>query len=122
ARERGWCRTFRAAHRARWDAVMNDTLEAVEHDGRAGERSEALMRRAQAVIPGGVNSPVRAFSSVGGNPPFVRKAAGAHVVTEDGVALVDYVGSWGPALLGHAHPEVIDAVHKASRDGLSFGA
>jgi glutamate-1-semialdehyde 2,1-aminomutase len=102
---------------------MNDRLDSIDtHDGRAGERSQALMQRAQQVIPGGVNSPVRAFSSVGGQPPFVRKAAGAHVVTEDGIALVDYVGSWGPALLGHAHPEVVEAVQKAARDGLSFGA
>ncbi len=91
-------------------------------DGRAGERSRALMEAAQRVIPGGVNSPVRAFGSVGGQPPFIRKAVGAHIITEDGVALVDYVGTWGPALLGHAHPEVVDAVQKAARDGLSFGA
>jgi glutamate-1-semialdehyde 2,1-aminomutase len=91
-------------------------------DGRAGERSLALMEAAQRVIPGGVNSPVRAFGSVGGHPPFIRKAVGPHVITEDGVALIDYVASWGPALLGHAHPEVIDAVQRATRDGLSFGA
>jgi glutamate-1-semialdehyde 2,1-aminomutase len=103
--------------------MMNDTLESVDrYDGRAGERSEALMKRARETIPGGVNSPVRAFSSVGGRPPFVRKAAGAHIVTEDGIALIDYVASWGPAILGHAHPEVIEAVQKAARDGLSFGA
>jgi glutamate-1-semialdehyde 2,1-aminomutase len=74
------------------------------------------------VIPGGVNSPVRAFTAVGGTPPFVRRAAGCRIVTEDGAELVDYVGSWGPALLGHAHPEVVDAVVRAARDGLSFGA
>jgi len=91
-------------------------------DGRAGARSRALMQAASRTIPGGVNSPVRAFNSVGGQPPFIRKATGAHIVTEDGVALVDYVGTWGPALLGHAHPAVVDAVQKAARDGLSFGA
>lgn len=91
-------------------------------DGRAGERSKALFAAAQKVIPGGVNSPVRAFASVGGAPPFIRKATGCHVVTEDGAALIDYVGTWGPALLGHAHPEVVDAVCRAARDGLSFGA
>jgi glutamate-1-semialdehyde 2,1-aminomutase len=91
-------------------------------DGRAGERSRALFEAAQKVIPGGVNSPVRAFASVGGHPPFIRKATGCHVITEDGAALVDYVGSWGPALIGHAHPEVVEAVTKAARDGLSFGA
>jgi glutamate-1-semialdehyde 2,1-aminomutase len=91
-------------------------------DGRAGARSRELFAAAQQVIPGGVNSPVRAFASVGGEPPFIRKANGCHLITEDGVALIDYVGSWGPALLGHAHPEVVDAVCKAARDGLSFGA
>jgi len=91
-------------------------------DGRAGARSSELMASAARVIPGGVNSPVRAFSAVGGEPPFIRKATGAHVITEDGIALIDYVGTWGPALLGHAHPEVIDAVQRAARDGLSFGA
>lgn len=102
---------------------MNDTNTANESvDGRAGERSLSLMEAAARVIPGGVNSPVRAFGSVGGHPPFIRKATGAHLVTEDGVALIDYVGSWGPALLGHSHPEVIDAVQRATRDGLSFGA
>lgn len=103
--------------------MTSDTQQAPNPtDGRAGERSQALMEAAAKVIPGGVNSPVRAFGSVGGHPPFIRKAKGAHVVTEDGVALIDYVGSWGPALLGHAHPEVLDAVSKATRDGLSFGA
>ncbi len=93
-----------------------------QRDGRAGARSRELFAAAQKVIPGGVNSPVRAFGSVGGEPPFIRKATGCYLVTEDGVALVDYVGSWGPALLGHAHPEVVDAVVRAAREGLSFGA
>ena len=91
-------------------------------DGRAGDRSKELLDAASKVIPGGVNSPVRAFGSVGGQPPFIRKATGPHVITEDGVALIDYVATWGPALLGHAHPEVVDAVQKAAKDGLSFGA
>jgi glutamate-1-semialdehyde 2,1-aminomutase len=91
-------------------------------DGRAGERSRALFAAAQAVIPGGVNSPVRAFRSVGGDPPFIRAARGAHLLTEDGAVLIDYVGTWGPAILGHAHPAVIEAVARAARDGLSFGA
>lgn len=95
---------------------------SVANDGRAGPRSQELFAAAQLVIPGGVNSPVRAFASVGGQPPFIRKATGCHLVTEDGAALIDYVGSWGPALLGHAHPEVVEAVIKAARDGLSFGA
>jgi len=95
---------------------------SVVNDGRAGPRSKELFAAAQRVIPGGVNSPVRAFASVGGEPPFIRKAVGCHLVTEDGAALIDYVGSWGPALLGHAHPEVVEAVIRAARDGLSFGA
>ncbi len=91
-------------------------------DGRAGSRSQELFASASRVIPGGVNSPVRAFSSVGGKPPFVRSAKGATITTEDGVTLIDYVGTWGPALLGHAHEAVIDAVCKAAQNGLSFGA
>ena len=91
-------------------------------DGRAGARSRELFAAAQAVIPGGVNSPVRAFKSVGGDPPFIRAARGAHLLTEDGATLIDYVGTWGPAILGHAHPAVVEAVARAARDGLSFGA
>ncbi len=91
-------------------------------DGRAGARSRALFAAAQSFIPGGVNSPVRAFRSVGGDPPYIRAAHGAHLLTEDGVTLIDYVGSWGPAILGHAHPVVIEAVTRAAQDGLSFGA
>ena len=101
---------------------MNEPTPNRDNDGRAGTRSKELFAAAQKVIPGGVNSPVRAFASVGGEPPFIRKATGCHLVTEDGAALIDYVGSWGPALLGHAHPEVVEAVVKAARDGLSFGA
>ncbi|MDC0741806.1 glutamate-1-semialdehyde 2,1-aminomutase [Polyangium mundeleinium] len=84
--------------------------------------SQALFERARAVIPGGVNSPVRAFRAVGGNPVFIARAKGARVFGEDGSEYVDYVGSWGPALLGHAHPDVIRAVQEAAEGGLSFGA
>lgn len=91
-------------------------------DGRAGARSRALFERAQRTIPGGVNSPVRAFGSVGGEPPFIKRAHGCRIVTEDDAELIDYVGTWGPALLGHAHPEVIEAVQRAATNGLSFGA
>jgi glutamate-1-semialdehyde 2,1-aminomutase len=91
-------------------------------DGRAAARSQSLFDAAQKFIPGGVNSPVRAFTSVGGAPPFIQRAKGAYLYTEDGAQLVDYVGTWGPALLGHAHPEVIEAVCKAAANGLSFGA
>ncbi len=73
-------------------------------------------------IPGGVNSPVRAFRGVGGEPIFFKKAAGSRVVAVDGRRFIDYVGSWGPMILGHAHPEVIAAVQAVAADGLSFGA
>lgn len=84
--------------------------------------SEQLFQDAQRVIPGGVNSPVRAFGSVGGTPVFIRKASGAHVYDEEGRRYIDYVGSWGPMILGHAHPDVIQAVKAAADHGLSFGA
>ena len=88
----------------------------------AAADSDALFERARKVIPGGVNSPVRAFGSVGGTPRFVRRAQGAHVHDSEGRRYIDYVGSWGPMLLGHAHPDVIAAVQIAAENGLSFGA
>ena len=85
-------------------------------------RNEQLFTRAKNIIPGGVNSPVRAFGSVGGVPRFIQKAEGAYVWDADGTRYIDYVGSWGPAIVGHAHPEVIEAVREAALGGLSFGA
>ena len=85
------------------------------------ERSSNLFARARARIPGGVNSPVRAFRAVGGEPFFVDRAQGSHVWTIDGVELVDYVGSWGPAILGHAPAVVSDALRAAALNGASFG-
>jgi glutamate-1-semialdehyde 2,1-aminomutase len=82
----------------------------------------SLYEEACRYIPGGVNSPVRAFRSVGGEPVFLKKAAGSHVVAADGRRFIDYVGSWGPMILGHAHPKVIEAVQAVAADGLSFGA
>lgn len=84
--------------------------------------SEDLFQRAQRHIPGGVNSPVRAFKSVGGTPLFFKRAEGAYLVDEDDQRYIDYVGSWGPAITGHAHPTVIAAVQQAAANGLSFGA
>lgn len=81
-----------------------------------------LFDRACKTIPGGVNSPVRAFRSVGGTPRFIQRAQGAHVWDAEGKRYIDYVGSWGPAILGHAHPEVVKAVQQAAEHGLSFGA
>ncbi|MBL8383771.1 MAG: glutamate-1-semialdehyde 2,1-aminomutase [Burkholderiales bacterium] len=83
--------------------------------------NDALFARAQAIIPGGVNSPVRAFRSVGGTPRFIVRGAGPYVWDADGKRYVDYVGSWGPLILGHAHPAVSAAVHAAVDRGLSFG-
>ena len=85
-------------------------------------KSTKLFRRAENVIPGGVNSPVRAFKSVGGVPPFIKRAEGAYVWDVDGNQFIDFVGSWGPMILGHAHPEVINEVKKSANDGTSFGA
>ena len=84
--------------------------------------SEQLMERARRVIPGGVNSPVRAFNGVGGTPPFIERAEGAFLYDVDGKAYIDYVGSWGPMICGHANPEIIEAVQQAATKGLSFGA
>jgi glutamate-1-semialdehyde 2,1-aminomutase len=84
--------------------------------------SQELFDRARKVMPGGVNSPVRAFNSVGGTPPFITAAKGPYLTDADGREYVDLVCSWGPALLGHSHPVVIDAVHEAVERGLSFGA
>jgi glutamate-1-semialdehyde 2,1-aminomutase len=81
-----------------------------------------LFQRAQRVIPAGVNSPVRAFGSVGGTPPFIQRGRGAQIWDADGRAYVDYVGSWGPLVVGHAHPDVVAAAQQAAERGLSFGA
>jgi len=81
-----------------------------------------LFERAKRVIPGGVNSPVRAFRAVGGTPRFVQRAQGAHFWDANGQRFIDYIGSWGPMILGHGHPAVLEAVQKAALDGFSFGA
>ena len=85
-------------------------------------QSEKLFARARDLFPGGVNSPVRAFGSVGGTPRFIERAAGAHVWDVDGNRYVDYVLSWGPLALGHAHPAVVDALCEAVARGTSYGA
>jgi len=85
-------------------------------------RNQTLFDLSQQVIPAGVNSPVRAFRSVGGTPVFVQRAQGARIWDADGKEYIDYVGSWGPMVLGHAHPDVIAAVQKVAANGLSFGA
>ena len=85
------------------------------------ERSHDLFSRAQSLMPGGVNSPVRAFKSVGGEPFFVQRADGPYLFDADGNRYIDYVGSWGPMIVGHSHPKVLDAVIDTARNGLSFG-
>ncbi len=89
---------------------------------RSLDQSRALQKRAEKLIPGGVNSPVRAFRSVGSDPPFLVRGQGAHVWDADGNRYIDYVGSWGPLILGHSDPEVIEAIIQAARNGTSFGA
>ncbi|MGP1628643.1 MAG: glutamate-1-semialdehyde 2,1-aminomutase [Giesbergeria sp.] len=86
------------------------------------DRNLSLFERARAVIPGGVNSPVRAFKAVGGTPRFIQRAQGAYLWDANGTRYIDYIGSWGPMILGHGHPAVLEAVQKAAVDGLSFGA
>ncbi|HEY2345062.1 MAG TPA: glutamate-1-semialdehyde 2,1-aminomutase [Xanthomonadaceae bacterium] len=83
--------------------------------------SHELFQRARQLLPGGVNSPVRAFKSVGGEPFFAQRASGAYLWDVEGHRYIDYVGSWGPMIAGHAHPQVLDAVARVMRDGLSFG-
>lgn len=85
-------------------------------------KSDELFAKACEIIPGGVNSPVRAWKSVGGEPFFVKRGAGCHIYDVDNNAYIDYVGSWGPMILGHAHPRVMEMVQKAALDGFSFGA
>ena len=80
-------------------------------------KSEQLFEQARAVIPGGVNSPVRAFAAVGGTPPFIDHAEGAYLIDVDGNRYIDYVGSWGPMITGHAHPEIIAAVSQVVEKG-----
>jgi glutamate-1-semialdehyde 2,1-aminomutase len=94
----------------------------MEHNLGAGPHSRSLFQRAQKVIPGGVNSPVRAFRAVGGDPIFIAHAQGCHVTDVDGRTYIDYVGSWGPMLFGHAVARVADAVAAAAGKGTSFGA
>jgi glutamate-1-semialdehyde 2,1-aminomutase len=85
-------------------------------------RSQQLFERAQLSIPGGVNSPVRAYRSVGGTPPFIERGQGSCIFDADGNEYIDYVGSWGPLILGHRHPAILDALNRAMSRGTSFGA
>ena len=86
------------------------------------KKSKSLFAKAQHLMPGGVNSPVRAFKSVGGNPLFFERGEGAYLVDVDGNRYIDYVLSWGPLILGHAHPTVVSALQEAVAQGTSYGA
>ncbi|MFS2053567.1 aminotransferase class III-fold pyridoxal phosphate-dependent enzyme, partial [Variovorax sp. CT11-76] len=86
------------------------------------DRNDILFERARAVIPGGVNSPVRAFKAVGGTPRFIQRAQGAYFWDANDKRYIDYIGSWGPMILGHGHPAVVEAVQKAVLEGFSYGA
>ena len=85
-------------------------------------KSDALFAEAKKYIPGGVNSPVRAFKAVGGNPPFIDKGAGSKIYDADGKEYIDFVCSWGPLILGHCHPEIVESLKKCMEKGTSFGA
>ncbi len=87
-----------------------------------GPRSRELFQQARQIIPGGVNSPVRAFRAVGGEPLFISRGEGPYIYDADGRRYIDYVGSWGPLLFGHAHPRIVQAVQGAASQGTSFGA
>ncbi|XYH98034.1 glutamate-1-semialdehyde 2,1-aminomutase [Sorangium sp. So ce1128] len=102
--------------------MTNATSAPPPARGGRAPASKALFDRAAAVLPGGVNSPVRAFRAVGGDPLFIARAQGARLFDADGAEYIDYVGSWGPAILGHANPAVVEAVREAALRGLSFGA
>src|SRR3954463_4761366 len=110
-------RTYAAPRPHLWASSKRLPRETAMH-----ERSRSLFEKSQALIPGGVNSPVRAFRAVGGTPVFFREGHGSRLVDEDGRQYIDYVGSWGPLILGHADPEVLEAIGKAAARGLSFGA
>ncbi|CAN5172447.1 glutamate-1-semialdehyde 2,1-aminomutase [soil metagenome] len=103
---------------------MTDHSSPSTHAGppSAPDRSDALFERARVVIPGGVNSPVRAFRGVGGTPRFMAQGRGPRVTDEDGVSYLDYVMSWGPLILGHSHPAIVEAAIEATRAGSSYGA
>jgi len=115
---------------AMWDMTLRGLSGAGEYNEPANKmkppesdnKSDPLRRRAESFLVGGVNSPVRAFGAVGGGPIFVEKASGPFLFDADGRRLIDMVGSWGPAIVGHAHPDVVDAVQTAAARGLSFGA
>ncbi|MDX8393081.1 MAG: glutamate-1-semialdehyde 2,1-aminomutase [Mariprofundales bacterium] len=101
---------------------MSSSTESTTKPKKTSIQSEQDMKRAKQLMPGGVNSPVRAFSSVGGSPRFIEKAKGSHIFDVDGCKYIDYVGSWGPMILGHAHVDVVNGIQQTAANGVSFGA
>ena len=101
---------------------MNSPANSSAARPAAGPKSVAAFQRASALMPGGVNSPARAFGAVGGTPLFIERAEGPYLYDIDGNRYIDYIGSWGPMILGHAHPEVISAITEAAAKGTSYGA
>src|SRR5436190_10926280 len=101
---------------------MHPTTPALSKPDFTLPRSHNAFQRACRVIPGGVNSPARAFGAVGGEPPFMSRAEGAYLYDIDGHQYIDYIGSWGPMILGHGHPRVKAAIAEALETGTSFGA
>lgn len=114
-KQRVWYISASVCQRKQDQGTMNQTLAS-------STKSKELFERAEKCIPGGVNSPVRAFKAVGGTPPFIAAAEGAYVIDVDEKRYVDYVGSWGPMILGHSHPAVMEKVIGTAKKGLSFGA
>jgi glutamate-1-semialdehyde 2,1-aminomutase len=112
------------ARSAKIASAKNRSAEIGDSEVRAPRRvcSKALQQRSEKYFPGGVNSPVRAFKAVGGSPPFVDRAKGAYLIDADGNRFIDYFGSWGPMILGHAFPPVVEAIERAARNSTSFGA
>ena len=104
------------------ECIFNTSWRGRKVIARKVEISRKLQQRAEQMIPGGVNSPVRAFRAVGGDPPFIVRGQGSRVWDADGNEYLDYIGSWGPLILGHASPNVVDAICAAARDGVTFGA
>ena len=102
--------------------IRNAEIGSAEIRATRHARSQALQQRAEKLFPGGVNSPVRAFRAVGGSPPFIERAEGAILYDADGNRYIDYFGSWGPMILGHAFPPVVEAIERAARNSASFGA
>ena len=104
------------------DKQMVESIRSINKSINNKTQSRALQTRAEQLFPGGVNSPVRGFRSVGGEPPFIARAEGAYLYDADGNRYVDYFGSWGPMILGHAFPPAVEAIQRAARDSASFGA